>query len=210
MGLSVPRLRDENPTDPLDRIVFFSDAVIAIAITLLVVGIEIPQPAEDETLTRALLGKWPDYVGFLLSFWVVGRHWMGHHRTFRYVVRWDRGLIYLNLVFLMTVAFLPFPTGVFGEHEGNRAAVVFYAAALSATGLASALLWHYVSSGRRLLDDELSDAQLRYLSHRAYLTPIPFLLSIPIAFASVVAAEIVWGLVAVILLGLRRLHPETV
>lgn len=95
------RLRDENPTDPLDRIVFFSDAVIAIAITLLVVGIEIRRP-EGGGLTRALLDKWPDYVGFVLSFWVVGRHWIGHHRTFRYVVRWDPGLIYVNLVFLMT------------------------------------------------------------------------------------------------------------
>ena len=78
------------------------------------------------------MNKGTAIVGFLLSFWVVGRHWVGHHRTFRYVVRWDRGLITVNRLFLLTVAFLPFPTGVFGDHEGNRTAVVFDAGALVA------------------------------------------------------------------------------
>ena len=92
----------------LERLVNFSDAVIAIAITLLVVQFSVPAASED--VGEALLDRWPQFLSFILSFFVIGIFWMAHHRIFRYVARMDQGLLWLNLLFLMCIAFLPYPT----------------------------------------------------------------------------------------------------
>jgi len=94
----------------LDRIVFFSDAVFAIAITLLVLDIQVPEIPErlvDERLPERLLELWPKYLSYVLSFLVILMYWMAHHSTFTAIKRYDRGLIWLNSLFLMCVAFLP-------------------------------------------------------------------------------------------------------
>ena len=116
----------------LERLVFFSDAVMAIAITLLVVELSIPAATED--VGDALLDRWPQMLSFVLSFFVIGIFWTAHHRIFRYVANLDQRLIWLNLLFLMCVAFLPFPTAVLGDHDNARASVIFYAAAVGLTG----------------------------------------------------------------------------
>ena len=103
----------------LERLVFFSDGVMAIAITLLVVELSIPAATED--VGDALLDRWPQMLSFVLSFLVIGIFWMAHHRIFRYVANLDQRLIWLNLLFLMCVAFLPFPTAVLGDHDNSRA-----------------------------------------------------------------------------------------
>ena len=97
----------------LERLVFFSDAVIAIAITLLVVTLAIPEATEN--VGDALLDRWPQMLSYVLSFLVIGVFWMAHHRIFRYVATIDQRLIWLNLLFLMCVAFIPFPTAVLGD-----------------------------------------------------------------------------------------------
>ena len=91
-----------------DRILFFNDAVFAIAITLLVVDLRPPDP--NVYSGQALREAVPGIVGFAISFAVIGLFWMGHHAIFRYVTAFDRGLIMLNLLFLGTIAFLPYPT----------------------------------------------------------------------------------------------------
>ena len=94
----------------LDRIVFFSDAVFAIAITLLVLDIQVPEILErlvDERLPERLLELWPKYLSYVHSFLVILMYWMAHHSTFTAIKRYDRGLIWLNSLFLMCVAFLP-------------------------------------------------------------------------------------------------------
>ena len=108
---------DERPVAGLDRIVVFSDAVMAIAITLIVVQISVPQVSDSE-IGAALSDGWPEYISFLLSFWVIGIYWFWHHVMFRSIVRYDTVFIWLNLLFLLCVAFLPFPTAVLGEY-GN-------------------------------------------------------------------------------------------
>jgi uncharacterized membrane protein len=124
----------------LERIVFFSDAVIAIAITLLVLDIRLPElhgdPADE--LPRARLGLWPRYGSFLLSFLVVGTYWWGQHRLFRVVRRYDEMLLWLNILFLACIAFIPFASAVLGEHGDQPSAAVFYALVIAATGLVEA------------------------------------------------------------------------
>ncbi len=91
-----------------DRILFFSDAIFAIAITLLVVEIRVPTPASGPiTAARQLQLAWPQMLGFGISFAVIGRFWVGHHTMFRHITGFDRTMIWLNLLFLGTIAFLP-------------------------------------------------------------------------------------------------------
>jgi uncharacterized membrane protein len=173
----------------LERLVFFSDAVIAIAITLLVVTLAIPEATEN--VGDALLDRWPQMLSYVLSFLVIGVFWMAHHRIFRYVGSIDQRLIWLNLLFLMCVAFIPFPTGVLGDHDGSRGAIVFYAATIGLTGTVLASIWQYLIHAGHL--NERADAKIvRYLTRRSLVTPISFLVSIPLSFVSLRLAEACW------------------
>lgn len=127
----------------LDRLIFFSDAVVAIAITLLALEIRLPPSAgqlSNQELLRQLVDIWPSYLGYVVSFLVIGAFWIGHHRKFRLIQRYNSRLLFLNLLMLMTVAFIPFPTAVLSEY-GNRTATIFYALAVAVVGLTSALVW---------------------------------------------------------------------
>ena len=173
----------------LERLVFFSDAVIAIAITLLVVTLAIPEATEN--VGDALLDRWPQMLSYVLSFLVIGVFWMAHHRIFRYVATIDQRLIWLNLLFLMCVAFIPFPTAVLGDHDGSRGAIVFYAAAIGLTGAVLASMWQYLIHAGHL--NERADPMIvRYLTRRSLVTPISFLVSIPLSFVSLRLAEACW------------------
>ena len=173
----------------LERLVFFSDAVIAIAITLLVVTLAIPEATEN--VGDALLDRWPQMLSYVLSFLVIGVFWMAHHRIFRYVGSIDQRLIWLNLLFLMCVAFIPFPTGVLGDHDSSRRAIVFYAATNGLTGTVLASIWQYLIHAGHL--NERADAKIvRYLTRRSLVTPISFLVSIPLSFVSLRLAEACW------------------
>lgn len=121
----------------LERLTFFSDAVFAIAITLLVIEIRLPplHHATESDLANALLQLIPQYVGFIVSFFVIGRFWLGHHRAFGQLSRVDDKLVWRNLLFLLTVAFMPFPTAIISEFPASRVAVGLYACWLMAAGL---------------------------------------------------------------------------
>ncbi|MBX0330724.1 DUF1211 domain-containing protein [Oscillochloris sp. ZM17-4] len=181
----------------LERLVFFSDAVLAIAITLLALEIRLPagEYADNAALLAALLKLWPRYLSYCVSFLVIGSFWLGHHRMFRYIVRYDRRLLSLNLLLLLCIAFIPFPTTVLGE-AGNAMATIFYAATMAATGLVSSLIWWYASAGGRLLAAPISTRALRASWLRNLTTPAVFLLSIPLAFFSSDLARYSWALIA--------------
>ena len=100
----------------MERLVFFSDAVFAIVITLLVLPLtaEIKLPAEAQDLRHEVATQWPKIVSFVVSFLVIGQFWIAHHNTFSLIRRFDPGLLWLNLVVLQTVSFMPFPTPVLG------------------------------------------------------------------------------------------------
>lgn len=130
--------------DQAERLSFFSDAVFAIAITLLVIEIRVPHlPAmSDAALGHALLGLVPNFVGFIVSFLVIARFWAGHHRLFGLVDRASPAMIRANLGLLMAIAFMPFPTALLSDYASLRAAVGFYTAFLVLVGLANMRLIH--------------------------------------------------------------------
>jgi uncharacterized membrane protein len=137
------------------RVEAFSDGVFAIAITLLV--LTIPQPHDYRHLVESLADLWPNLAAYAVSFGVIGIMWLNHHSILGLFARLDRPLVYLNLFLLLTVVFIPYPTGVLGEalgrDEGARAAAVFYSLVMTVNAVAWAALWLYGSSGRRLLDE---------------------------------------------------------
>jgi uncharacterized membrane protein len=110
---------DEAAEEGIGRILALSDGVFAIATTLLILEIAVPATTSDAGLPKALLGLWPRYLAYVISFVVIARFWVAHRQAFRLIARDDAVLVYLNLLLLMFVAFLPFPTAVVGEHGGS-------------------------------------------------------------------------------------------
>jgi uncharacterized membrane protein len=193
------RKRDASDQDQLglERLIFFSDAVFAIAITLLALDIRLPaggEAASNAQLLAQLLGLWPKYLAYLVSFLAIGTFWVGHHRRFRFIRRSDRGLLALNLLFLMVIAFVPFPTSVISE-SGNRTATIFYALTMILGGLMLAALWWYASWHNRLTDPDLDARQARRQFVPILLTVMLFILSIGLDFLNENLARFSWLLV---------------
>jgi uncharacterized membrane protein len=155
--------------DPrLERLLFLSDGVYAIALTLLAVELVLPESAADlhgGALLDSLLESWPRVLAFLISFTVIANFWVGHNVLFQHVGRFDGGLMWLALLQLLCVAFIPYPTSVIGQHIVDPVAQQFYFATLLLTGLVMATLWLYMNSGRRLVHPDLSQQFVR----RTYL-----------------------------------------
>ncbi len=190
----------------LERLVFFSDAVFAIAITILVLDIRLPGGEEalsDAQLTAQLLEILPKYMAYIISFLVIGSFWISHHRKFRYVRRYDGRLLWLNLLFLMAIAFIPFPTSVISDY-GNRTATIFYALTIIVTGLLSIALWGYATYHNRLVDERLDVNTHRQLFLSPLITLSVFLISIGIAIVSYELARLTWLLLIPIAFILRR------
>lgn len=186
----------------LERMVFFSDAVFAIAMTLLVLNI--PRPAPRQNVAAFLTTQDGKFVAFFISFWVIALFWMGHHRLFRFVRDYDHGLLMLNLALLFCIAFLPYPSAILGDHQADVGATVFYAAAISVTGFASAsLTWYTVI--HRHFTGPLHPAMARYYVFRGLAAPLVFLLSIPLAVVNTTAAQVSWYLLFVLQFVGRRI-----
>ncbi|CAN5143878.1 TMEM175 family protein [soil metagenome] len=137
----------KGPEYGLERMIFFSDAVFAIAITLLVIEIhvpELPRTATDRDYLIGLLNLTPNFIGFFISFIVVGAFWAGHHRTFAFAQRWDQRLFMPNLVFLLTIAAMPFFTALASEGSGHRVPVMAYCIWMTITAIAHMWLQHAV------------------------------------------------------------------
>jgi len=183
------------PSLGFERIVFFSDAVYAIVITLLVLPLtaEIELPESEDGLAQQVLALWPSVLTFAVSFLVIGQFWIAHHRTFGYIRGHDHGLLWFNLVALMTVAFLPFPAALLGSHSTADDAfpVVFYAGSLTLTSAALTAAWVYAAR-RGLLDVELSGRQVAAITHRAFATTAVFAASVGAAFLGLMPAVGLW------------------
>ena len=166
----------------LERLILFSDAVFAIAITLLVIEIKIPEIQEKPVTDNAVLHKLaeliPKFVGFLVSFLLIGQYWIVHHRMFSFVINFTDRLIWLNILFLFAIALMPFSTGFYSEYvlRGVVTPVIFYTANIALLGLANFLMWRYLSNQKNNLTENLTPALARYFSLRALTVPTIFVI----------------------------------
>ena len=178
-----------------DRVAFFTDAVFAIAMTLLIVSIDPPDlkgdTSEPEVLWAALKLMLPQFVSFFLAFLLLGRYWMANHEFFASLAGVDRALITANLVYLAFVAFLPFPTALIGRWENNPVSVVMFAVCLAAiSGMESVLLG--IAYRHRLLRVKIDANQYRAGMIQSSTPVVLFIVSIPIAFWSPTVALLTW------------------
>jgi len=183
----------------LERLVFFSDAVFAIAITLLIIELRLPPlPAKPETaeIVAALQSVLPGVFAYALSFATIGSYWLAHWRRYRYVERANERLAAMNLLLLGLVAFIPFPTALIGEHGDQPVIVVFYAASLSAAGVVGPLTWLYAwHAGLAVPGLSLRYATMAAL--RGFSVPIVMLGSLLLLpFAHPYVVEVAWVLIA--------------
>lgn len=183
-----------------DRIVNFSDGVFAIVITLLILTIdvpEIPPGSVAQELPGRLLALTPKFLSYVISFLVVAIYWQAHHRVFKPIKYHDRTLLWLNLIFLMTISFLPFPTSLLGEYGEQQLPVVIYATNVSLASLLLISISWYATKEHRLTDAHLDEGAIRQRHIQALAVPVVFMLSIAISFFSVTAAMYSWLLLAV-------------
>ncbi|MFG1898114.1 TMEM175 family protein [Micromonospora zamorensis] len=149
------------------RLISFSDAVFAIAVTLLV--LEIQPPQDFGHLLRGLGALWPSYLAYALSFLLIGQVWVNHHVMFDRVRHVDREVLFLNTLLLMVIAFLPFSTSLLADalraEQGLRVAVVIYGATLwTAAGLFN-IIWAHLRRAK-LLDPDIGPFGIRAIGRR--------------------------------------------
>jgi uncharacterized membrane protein len=181
------------------RIANLSDGLFSIVFTLLVLELTVPVIAKDHAaaeLPLALYHMLPHLAGYALSFVVIGIYWVGQHNMFVHIKRHDRVLMWLNLLFLMCVGFMPFPVGLIVEYGQEQISVVVYAAVLVASGLALDLIWWYATHNRRLVDAQMDRDLVTFVHRRVLLAPALYLTAIVLSFASVDLAKVVFLVVA--------------
>lgn len=167
------------------RIEAFSDGMFAIAITLLILEIKVP-PAGQGNLAAALLRQWPSYLAFFLSFAFIGIMWMNHHRMFTHIERSNDTLLVLNLLLLLGVTAIPFPTAVLAAHLGTpeqRTAALFYNGVFIVIAVFFNLLWRYAVS-RRLLDESMQ-ASAAMISRQYAFGPLLYVACFVVAWIDV-------------------------
>jgi uncharacterized membrane protein len=174
----------------IDRVAFFSDAIFAIAITLLVLRISVPP--RGIPLGPALAERWPSFLAFVISFWVIGRYWLMHHRLFRFVRDYDTPYIGINLFLMLCICFLPYPTDLLALHQEDPLSVVLYAGTVIVTGLASQVLWTYARR-HDFLDDDLTAGEFLASRIRGLVVICVFAVSIPLAFVDTTVAMLFWA-----------------
>ena len=173
------------------RLEALADGVFAIAITLLVLEIRLPETTEGAPggLGHALRAVWPSYLGYALSFIMIGIMWVNHHSIFRLLERVDHTFTVLNLLLLLVIAFVPFPTRVLAEHlrdpRSQVAAAAFYSGTYTLIGIVFNLVWRYAAGGRRLLHTTVSDETTKAITRRYMAGPTMYALATGLAFVSV-------------------------
>jgi uncharacterized membrane protein len=153
------------------RVVAFSDAVIAIAVTLLV--LEIRPPQDTEHLLDGLIALWPSYLAYVMTFMLIGQVWANHHVMFDHIRHADRMVLFLNTLLLMDIAFLPFAASVlaesFREGHGERTAVVFQGLAFALAAALFNVIWWWARHDRRLLARTIDSAGAAAIGRRFQL-----------------------------------------
>ena len=177
----------------LERMILFSDAVFAIAITLLVIELKVPEIEREHlnetVLLQNLANMIPKFFGFIVSFMLIGQYWTVHHRLFGFVVNYTQKLMWLNMWFLFAIALMPFSTAFYSEYVMKHVVtpVIFYTGNIVLLGIVNLLMWRYISNPAHRLSEGLTPIAARYFSLRAVTVPVIFTI---FAFVYLVAPKV--------------------
>ena len=173
--MNTQHMRQTNDDRDTGRIEAFSDGVIAVAITLLILDVHVPNVQTG--LLQALLNQWPTYLGYVTSFLVITIFWANHHNMFRHIQQVDYALLIINAFFLMCIAFIPFATALLTKYitspTNQHTAAIVYGATLLLNGMLFNTIWWYAVWKRRLVRRDLG-AQAMHRITKGYLFGLPF------------------------------------
>lgn len=203
----------QNTALSFERVLFFSDAVFAIVITLLVLELKAPHIERDiyseQAMHHELFELLPKFLGFVYSFFIVGLLWIEHHRIFRFIVSWDFGLVARNLLFLLFVAFIPFPTALFSENYYSRTAFILYAGSFGLAGLGKLWIWRYAISKREtMIDPAVDDELIKQITLRSLAAPLVCLIAIGLSFIAIALGGFAFPLIPLVANLLYRKKKE--
>jgi uncharacterized membrane protein len=206
------------------RLEAFSDGVFAVAITLLVLSIKLPDRAlpdgslrQADGLWRFLSEQWPTLVAYVTSFATIGIMWINHHRLFEHIKRTNTGLMLLNLLLLLVIVFIPHPTALLAQQytrygPGEHAAALVYTATNLLMAICFNLVWRYASAHNRLLGRNVDPASVRAISGQYLFGPLLYTIAFGLAWfnaaASIIASFVLALFFAMPARPLRNLPQE--
>lgn len=178
------------------RVINFSDSVFAFAATLLVLKIDLPDltaaQLTSSDVVQQLINLWPQYFANVISFLVIGYYWLTHHAIFSLIKKYNPIIIWMNIVFLVLLSFIPFPVDLFGDYNNSVPIHIFYSFSLSIVGFALYIIWLYASNKKELISPSIDQHHKLYYSLRFLLAPAVFALSIPLALIDLWLAKLAW------------------
>lgn len=181
-----------------NRIEALTDGVFAIAMTLLVLDIKVPElhpPLETAQLPLKLVALWPNFLSYLISFLILGVYWVGHHFQLSFIRRVDRPLLWINILFLLWVALVPFSTALLSEYSKTRVAIAIYGLNLIAVGLTLALQWWYATTETRHVDPDIHPNLVRRAMRRTLMAPLVYVVAIALSLVRTELSLILYALV---------------
>lgn len=183
------------------RIEAFSDGVFAVVMTLLALELFDQRLSEAKTVTdlnNALFTLWPKVVSYIISFAVIGVFWIGHHTEFRYITHTNNRHLWINILFLLCISFLPFSAALLGEHYHYQMAVVIYGLNMVVASLAMYLNWRYATNHHRLVAADIDPHIIKSIVKRLLIGPCIYLGAIALSFWSPPASFAVFVMMAVL------------
>jgi len=193
-----------------DRLCAFSDGVVAIAITLLVLGLEVPSVHKipEQQLRDYILGSLHPLLGFVCSFVLIGVYWLQHYAIFHYITHVDRVLVAINGLFLLCVSFVPFPTGLQAAYRDDELAMVIYGGAQMACSFSLLALWVYATRNHRLVARNVSPKVIRNMTTQITLTALISATAIATSFISLTACRAIFLAIPVLQLSRHTTDSE--
>ncbi|HXA01105.1 MAG TPA: TMEM175 family protein [Cytophagaceae bacterium] len=185
------------------RIEAFSDGVFAIAVTLLVLDIKVPDTKQGMLMT-GLLNQWSEYLSYVTSFLVIGIIWTNHHNTFKYITRSNNIFLLLNIFYLMCIGFIPYPTELLSEYiqfdKDGQTASKIYSGTMAATSIIYGLMWWYASNNHRLIDLTVTPETIRRINRMNVAGIILYVMSFFLSFWNAYFSLVIYFILTLIYL----------
>ena len=176
---------------PPGRLLTLADGIFAIAMTLLVLNLRLPDGGNADLATQ-LAGLRSAFLTFVISFVVLGVFWFAHHQTFHFLVRVNRTLVWLSIGFFLGVALVPFVASVLGAHPDDPIALTLYGGAIGLLTVLGYVTWWYMTGDRGLVVEGMDPKLVRKVQHWIAVGPVIALVAIALAFVSPLASLLIY------------------
>ncbi|MDR3617442.1 MAG: TMEM175 family protein [Candidatus Obscuribacterales bacterium] len=179
-----------------ERVATLADGVFAIVLTLLVIDLKAPEAGSSAALMAMLCALLPKFFSYVMTFVIVAIFWFGHHMEFHYIKRSDRTHLFLNLLFMMAIGFLPFSASFLGNNLTQPVACAFYGVHLAILGFIRYVHWRYCTDGHRLVDAQMSNDLINEVNGIFFWVPCAYVVASAFAFINVNISLLIYAALA--------------